>query len=315
MSRLAGAGVLALVVMATSAGPAAAAPLRHARVLATSREPAITDGRYVVIQPQPSVLVRIDTDTGRRVRAEIPAACSRPYTVDYRLGVALVGCVDGPGFDRWLVRFDGGPARLVSAPATLPDVSLGRVGRYWLAGGGVCEGPQVDFDACPSVYLDRRTGAIRTSRRSTVRDIDSPGLAPYGLCHRVDRYEYVWRSFVAFGFPVTRIEDCSVPKRRRRAITLRCRRGCDGILLDAGWVSWVNLDKSTVYARELRGRRTVAWRLPDPRDRAPGTAIATTHTRWALFASIIVGNIESLRVRIYYLPLPRGRRPVIRHAT
>jgi len=307
VSRLASAAVLALVVSVVAAGAAAAAaPPRRARVLATTRDAAITDGRYVVIQPQPGVLVRIDTDGGARARAEIPAACLRPYTVDYRLGVALVGCVDGSGFDRWLVRFDGGPARLVSTPASLPGVSLVRVGRYWLAGGGVCEGPQVDFNACPSVYLDRRTGAIRTSPHATVRDIDSPGLAPYRLCHRVDRYEWVWRSFVAFGFPVTRIENCSVPKRRRRAITLRCRRGCDNILVDAGWVSWVNLDKRTVYARELRGRRTVAWRLPDPRDRAPGTSIATTHTRWALFASVIVGNIESLRVRIYYVPLPRN---------
>lgn len=312
MSRLAGAGVLALVVSATTA--AAAAPVRHARVLATSREPAITDGRYVVIQPQPSLLVRIDTDTGRRVRAEIPAACSRPFIISYRLGIAIVDCVDGPGFDSWLVRFDGAPAQLVSTPARVPDTSPYRVGRYWLAGGGSCGDGHLEPSACQFVYVNRRTGALRYSPASTVLDIDSPGLGPYRLCHRVDRYERAWRSFVAFGFPVTGIEDCSVPERRRRAMTLRCRRGCDGILLDAGWVSWVNLDKSTVYARELRGRRTVAWRLPDPRDRAPGTAIATTHTRWALFASIIVGNIESLRARIYYVPLPRGRRPVIRDA-
>jgi len=309
MNRIASSWVVALVVLlaaGTSVDAAKPRPL-HARVLGTSREPAITDGRYVVVQPQPGVLVRIDTDGGRRVRAEIPAACLRPFIISYRLGFALVDCVDGTGFDSWLVRFDGGPARLVSTPASLPYVSLGRVGRYWLAGGGVCEGPQVDFNACPNVYLNRRTGQLRTSPPSTTLDIDTPGLAPYRLCHTVDRYEHVWRSFVAFGFPVTRVEDCSVPKRRRRAITLRCRGGCDNILVDAGWVSWVNWDTGRVYARELRGRRTVAWRLPDPTDRRPGFLTATTHTRWALFASIGITTTDpDPQARIYYVQLPRG---------
>lgn len=309
MSRL--AGTAALVFATLLVGPVAsyaATPVRHARVLAAaSREPAITDGRYVVIQPSDSALIRIDTQTGRRVRTAIPAVCLKPFIVDYRLGVALMACADGAGVDHWLVSFGGSPAQLISTPQTLRDIALTRVGRYWFAGGGVCDDPH-DVGQCSSrsAYVNRRTGAVRTSPTSIALDIDSPGLAPYRLCHRVDRYERVWRSFVAFGFPLTRVEDCAVPKRRRRPITLRCRYGCDDILVDAGWVSWVNSQTASVYARSLRGRHTVAWRLPNPPGRAPGFHIATTHTRWALLTSIVFRlSPTAIASRIYYVPLPR----------
>jgi len=287
----------------------ATAPVRHARVLAVgSREPAITDGRYVVIQPSDSSVIRVDTETGRRVRASIPAVCVEPFIVDYRLGVALMACVDGAGVDHWLVPFDGSQAQLISTPQTLPDVALTRVGRYWFAGGGVCDDPH-DVPQCSRpAYVNRSTGAVRTSPTSIALDIDSPGLAPYRLCRRVDRYERVWRSFVAYGFPLTRVEDCAVPKRRRRPIALRCRHGCDDILVDAGWVSWVNSQTASVYARSLRGRRMVTWRLPDPPGRAPGVHTATTHTRWALLASIVFRlSPTEIASRIYYVPLPRER--------